>query len=95
MRKLMTQYYSSGLYEQVFYIKHKINFQEDDTAFENIEYNSQLLAKHYKNELDFEYKHEDDKRRQIDRVFWDYLSYWPIYFEPLIFSEETALECGL
>ena len=92
----MTRYFfNSGLYETVFYTQHKIDFYDDHTACEEVEYNSALLATHYTDDLGLEYRDEDDQWEQVDQIFWENLSYWPVYFEPLVFNEEIALECGL
>ncbi len=91
----MTRYFNSGLYEDPFYIKHQIDFYEDSDFHENVEYNSQLLADHYKTDYGFEYSDEDDAWEQVSETFWDALSYWCVYFEPVVFDEEIALECGL
>lgn len=94
------KYFNSGLYEDAFYTKHKIDFNNDDNAHEDIEYNSALLAEYYQDDCDFDNTDEnnsenDECLEQVDELFWDALSYWAVYFEPLIFDEAIALECGL
>lgn len=91
----MTRYFNSGLYEETFYTKHNIDFYSNNIVYEDIEYNSELLAEHYKSDLGFEYSDEDDRWEQVNKMLWDALSHWSIYFEPLVFNEEIALECGL
>jgi len=93
----MTNYFNSGLYTQPFYNTHEINFYSNDTFYEmeKVEYNYYLLAEYYKNDLDLKYKDEDDKYGQVNEMFWEDLSYWCIYFEPLVFDEKIALECFL
>ena len=89
------KFFNSGLYEETFYIMHKIDFYNDHAACEEVEYDRELLASHYVNDLGLEYRDEDDKWEQVDQIFWDNLSYWSIYFEPRMFNEKIALECGL
>ena len=82
----MTNYYNSGLYMEPFFTKYKglKIFDNGDIANE-IHYDFDLFAKHYKNDL--EYEDDDDLREEIHTLFWEYLSYWPTYFNPLIFNE--------
>ena len=92
----MTRYFNSGLYEEAFYTKHQIDLYNDCGVYENIEYNRQLLAEYHKDDLYFSYSDDNDKSEQeIDELFWDALTHWTIYFEPLVFDEEIALKCGL
>jgi len=91
----MTNFFNSGLYERSFFTKHKIYFYEDQEAYQETEYNYELLMEEYKMDLDLEYKDEDDLQEQVDQLFWENLGYWPVYLEPLIFNEEIALECSL
>jgi hypothetical protein len=53
-----------------------------------------LLSNYYQ-ELVEEKDNEDKIREIIEENFFEALSYWPIYFEPLVFNEKTALKCGL
>ena len=90
------KYFNSGIYEDAFYTKHKIDFYNDHNAHENVEYDFELLAEHYKADLYFAYSDDNDKwEQEINERFWDALSHWTIYFEPLIFNEKIALKCGL
>ena len=97
----MTRYFNSGLYEDAFYTKHQIDLYNDCGVYENIEYDRQLLAEYYlaeyyKDDMVFSYSADNDKwEQEIDELFWDALSHWTIYFEPLVFDKETALKCGL
>jgi hypothetical protein len=52
---------------------------------DDISYNFASLSKYYADHL----------RELIEESFFEGLSFWPIYFEPLVFNEKTALECGL
>ena len=92
----MTRYFNSGLYEDAFYTKHQIDLYNDCGVYENIEYDRQLLAEYYKDDMVFSYSADNDKwEQEIDQLFWDALSHWTMYFEPLVFDKETALKCGL
>ena len=92
----MTRYFNSGLYEDAFYTKHQIDLYNDCSVYENIEYDRQLLAEYYKDDMVFSYSADNDKwEQEIDQLFWDALSHWTMYFEPLVFDKETALKCGL
>ena len=92
----MTRYFNSGLYEDAFYTKHQIDLYNDCGVYENIEYDRQLLAEYYKDDMVFSYSADNDKwEQEIDELFWNALSHWTIYFEPLVFDEEIALKCGL
>jgi len=91
----MTRYFNSGLYIEAFFTEHEIDFYSRDGEIEKVEYNYDLLAKHYKDDFGLEYKNEDDECEQVHETFWESLSYWLVYFEPLVFDEEIALECAL
>lgn len=86
----MTNYYNSGLYTEAFFTKHQIDVSK---SFEKISYNYQLLSKYFA--IDEDEQDEDAISEQVDTEFWESLGMWPIYFEPLIFNEQVALECGL
>ena len=89
-------FFNSGLYETVFYSKHEIDFYTDHRACEEVEYDHELLAEYYKDRLYYEYSEDNDNwEQEIYEIFWDNLSYWSTYFQPLVFNEEIALECGL
>ncbi|HJD60572.1 MAG TPA: hypothetical protein LFW20_08140 [Rickettsia endosymbiont of Omalisus fontisbellaquei] len=89
-------YYNSGLYTETFYTKHHhIDFfRKDIYLFDEVEYNRELLLEHYKEELEY-IEDEDERVEEIEQIFWDNLSYLALYFEPLIFDEDIALQCGL
>jgi hypothetical protein len=93
--KISRNFFNSGLYEKVFYTQHKIDFYNNQGAYEEVEYNGELLASEYMTNLGLEYIDEDDQWEQVTEMFWQALGCWPVYFEPLIFNEAVALECGL
>jgi len=87
----MTKYFNSGLYEKAFFKKHTdIDLSLD---YENIGYNEELLIKHWQGDLD--YNDEYELSDMVREIFWEKLSYWNTYYEPLVFDEEKALECNL
>lgn len=86
----MVNYYNSGVYLEPFYTKHKIDYGH--LLDGDLTYNYQLFLKYNSVE---EYENEDDIKEQIDTMFLEDISYWSTYFEPLIFNEEIALDCGL
>ena len=87
----MIKYFNSGLYEKAFYKQHEnIDLA---SAYEDLEYSEELLIEHYKGDL--EYSDEDELSDRVREIFWERLSYWNTYYEPLIFNKEIALQCGL
>ncbi len=87
------KYFNSGLYETVFYKKHDLDLY-DDHNFELVEYNKNLITELWKEEGDLEGT-EEEINDMIEEIFADKLSLWDTYFEPMIFNERIALECGL
>ena len=92
----MTRFYNSGLYLEAFFTQHKeINLDLFDNEYlhDEIEYNADLFAEYFKEGLVD--KTQSDPSERVNSSFLQYLPIWPKYFEPLIFKEEIALECGL
>lgn len=88
-------YYNSGLHTEAFFSKQYIDFSRNNQfLFEEIEYDRELLSKYYIEELEY-IDDEDEKFEEVDRIFWENLSYYNTYFEPSIFNEEIALRCEL
>lgn len=54
--------------------------------------NFRLYAEYYGDELEFE--GEEDLREQVIDLVLEKISYWSTYFEPIIFNEKIAFECG-
>ncbi|WPY01741.1 hypothetical protein Trichorick_01659 (plasmid) [Candidatus Trichorickettsia mobilis] len=79
-----------------FYKTHKISFTDICASrLRNVDYNFALLARHYLNvEVDSSNNLELIRDKVISAISWD-LNTWDLYFEPLIFDEEVALECSL
>ena len=90
----MTKFYNSGLYQAPFFRQHKIETHRIYTCIDDISYDFALLSEYYADEIEDE-DHEDKIMQIVEENFFEALSYWPIYFEPLVFNEKTALECGL
>ncbi|HJD59957.1 MAG TPA: hypothetical protein LFW20_04805 [Rickettsia endosymbiont of Omalisus fontisbellaquei] len=88
-------YYTIDSHKKVFYIDYTVDFlRKEKYLREEVKYNRELLLEHYKEELEY-IEDEDKKLEEIDRIFWESLNHWLIYFEPLIYNEEIALRCGL
>jgi hypothetical protein len=90
----MTRFYNSGLYQAPFFRQHKIETNRLDACIDDISYDFALLSKYYADEIEDE-DNEDRIREIVEENFFEALSYWSIYFEPLVFNEKTALECAL
>jgi hypothetical protein len=94
----MTNYYNSGLYSDPFFIKHKDNFDlfNDGYLDDEIEFDADLFAKHFNlNSNDLLGTPQNEPSDHAGSLLLQYLPTWPSYFEPLIFTETTALACGL
>ena len=89
----MRKFYYSGLYQPPFFRKHRIEYNKICACIDDISYNLDLLSNYYQDLIEDE-DNEDRIREIIEESFFEALSYWPIYFEPLVFNEKTALECG-
>lgn len=79
-----------------FYRTHKISLSTICAKLQDIDYNFTLLARHYLNVDDVKVCDNLDliKSKLRSALVGD-LSSWDLYFEPLIFDEEVALECAL
>jgi hypothetical protein len=91
----MTNFYSSGLYTEPFYQKINNLVFNEKYLFNTICYNSDLFLEYYGGQI----KKKDPSIYIICRQICDLLlleiSTKRLYFQPLIFSEDIALECGL
>ena len=90
----MRKFYDSGLYQPPFFRKHRIEYNKICACIGDTSYNLALLSNYYQDLIEDE-DNEDRIREIIEESFFEALSYWPIYFEPLVFNEKTALECAL
>ena len=85
------KFYSSGLYREPFYKKHHLYME--DINIEDVYYDRELLSEVWS---------EDEEDEKGDRLFelvhqrfWENLSLYNTYYEPMIFDEGFALECEL
>jgi hypothetical protein len=90
----MRKFLSSGLYEPPFFTKHRIEFHKIASNIDDISYDFILVSNYYQDLIEGE-QDEDRIREIIEESFFEALRYLPLYFEPLVFNEKTALECGL
>lgn len=90
----MIKFFNSGLYQPPFFRKHRIEYNKICSHVDDISYNYALLSNYYQDSIEDE-DNEDRMREIVEESFFEALSYWPIYFEPLVFNEKTALECAL
>ena len=90
----MRKFYDSGLYQPPFFRKHRIEYNKICSGRDNIGYNFALLSDYYIDRTK-DRDNEDKIREVVEESFFEALRYLPIYFEPLAFNEEIALECDL
>jgi hypothetical protein len=89
----MTNFYSSGLYTEPFYTKHKHVHDlicNNDNMSENLKYDHDLYIQYFCDNQ----KELFDQAEVFNMVLED-IACWTIYFEPLVFEEKTALKCSL
>jgi len=79
---------------QPFFTKHKeCDVMSNENIFDKINYNFKLFAEYHKD--NFDCKDKDELGEQVYNLFCEYLGYSSTYFEPTIFKEQIAFECGL
>lgn len=89
--------FNSGLYETPFFTKHKIDFSEEFgngniyMDFEDFIYSHEIEY----HEGDLNENLTDDEKEEIQHNYYEKASCRPTVFEPRIFNEKIALECGL
>ena len=94
--QVTNRYFSSGLYKKPFYRTHHFDIDELYNNIDELQYDRQLLLKEWKGEaIDDNDEDEESLFEIVEQRFWEGLSYWNTYFEPLVFDEEIALECYL
>lgn len=92
----MAEFFTSGLCGNIFYTQHEINIDADyEAAFDSIEFNLDLLAESYSKDLGFKYEDEEDKKLQVDAMFWEDVGSNVTFYEPIVFDEKIATECFL
>jgi len=77
-------------FTKVYYLMDKIRKDEE---YHLIEYNQDLFRARYGD--NFVDVNDDDYDQELDSYFWEKLSYWTVYFQPLKYNEGVAHECGL
>ena len=89
------KYFDSGLRSTPFY-KEFDKFeliQNKDHWFEEVEWDIEIFADYYGNDLDT--TDEDEKKEALDEIFWDKLGIYTNYYHPRTFDERAAHECDL
>lgn len=94
------RFFNSGLYnEPSFYkqyeVEHVFDNIDDDWSYrEYVSYNFDLMKTRY-SEVELNNLDEDGVNEFIDNDFFEDINDHHTLFEPLIFNEEIALDCGL
>ena len=94
------RFFNSGLYNEPFFYKqyeveHVFDNIADDWSYrEFVSYNYDLMKTRY-SESELTNLEEDEVNELIDNDFFKDINYHHTLFEPLIFNEEIALDCGL
>ena len=94
------KFFNSGLYnEPSFYkqyeVEHVFDNIDDDWSYrEYVSYNFDLMKTRY-SEVELNNLDEDGVNEFIDNDFFEDINDHHTLFEPLIFNEEIALDCGL
>lgn len=98
----MTNFYHSGLYSEPFYKKINNLIFDDSYLFDTICDDYDAFLKHYKNQIEkigqsdnVDTDSNDSACRQILELVLLDISKQCLYFQPLIFKPDIALECGL
>ena len=91
------KFFNSGLYnESCFYIQHNIDkFEIDDLFFRDYYYYNNDLMKTRYSEVELSNLEEGQINELIHDDFFKDIQKHHTLFEPLIFNEEIALDCGL
>jgi hypothetical protein len=90
----MKKFFNSGLYEPPFFTKHRIALDKITSNINDLSYDFDLLSNYYRERIEDE-DNEDRIKEIIEERLFEALSYWPVYFEPLAFNKQVALECDL
>ena len=94
------RFFNSGLYNEPFFYKkyeveHVFDNIDDDWSYrEFVSYNYNLMKTRY-SESELSTLEEDQINELIDNDFFDDINDHHTLFEPIIFNEEIALDCGL
>ena len=91
----MTNFYNSGLYTQPFYNKISNLVFDEDFLLDTITDNYDGFFKYYSCEIEEVGQAESEVIRQMFYLSLKRISGKCLYFKPLIFNADIALECGL
>ena len=91
----MTNFYNSGLYTQPFYNKISNLVFDEDFLLDTITDNYDVFFKYYSCEIEEVGQAESEVIRQMFYLSLKRISGKCLYFKPLIFNADIALECGL
>jgi hypothetical protein len=91
----MTNFYNSGLYTQPFYNKISNLVFDEDFLLDTIINNYDVFFKYYSCEIEEVGQAESEVIRQMFYLSLKRISGKCLYFKPLIFDADIALECGL
>lgn len=91
----MTKFSNSGLYLQPFYKKVRDLVYDQDFLLDTLCDNYEVFFKHYASEIEELGETKSQILNQITDLLLLKLYGERLYFEPLIFNPDIALECGL
>ena len=91
----MTNFYNSGLYTQPFYNKISNLVFDEDFLLDTITYNYDVFFRYYSCQIEEVGQAESEVIRQMFYLSLKRISGKCLYFKPLIFDADIALECGL
>jgi hypothetical protein len=91
----MTNFYSSGLYTEPFYQQINNLVFDDKYLFNTITYDSDLFLQYYSSKIERKNSSPYIACRQICDLLLLEISTKRLYFQPLIFNPDIALQCGL
>jgi hypothetical protein len=91
----MTNFYNSGLYTEPFYNKISNLVFDEDFLLDTIINNYDVFFKHYSHAIEEVGQAESEVIRQMFYLSLKKISGKCLYFKPLIFNADIALECGL
>ena len=89
------RYFNSGIHEKPYFttINNLLNEIKRNDEYDLVKYDQDLFKRYYGD--DFSDLDEIEQNDALIDYFWEKLSYWEIYFQPLKYNEEIAHECGL
>jgi hypothetical protein len=91
----MTKFSNSGLYKQPFYKKVSDLVYDQDFLLDTLCDNYEVFFKHYASEIEELGETKSQTINQITDLLLLKLYGERLYFDPLVFNPDIALECGL